>query len=266
MTWQARIAKALGATISDARPLQGGDLSQVFRVDLADGRRVAVKLGALVGAEARMLAAMQASGAAVPKVIWSGDGLLCLEWLDETQPSPDGWQALGETLARLHAVRGPRYGWDADYAFGRVRIANAPCDSWPDFWADRRLMPFVPGLPAPLARRIEALALRLPEHLPASPAPALLHGDLWTGNALFAGDQAYLIDPACYHGHDEVDLAMLELFGQPDAGFWAGYHACDPGREARRPVYQLWPALVHLSLFGAGYRGLVEGLLDQLGA
>ncbi|WP_305971710.1 MULTISPECIES: fructosamine kinase family protein [unclassified Mameliella] len=266
MTWQARIAKALGATVSDAHPLQGGDLSQVFRADLADGRRVAVKLGALVGTEARMLTAMRATGATVPRVIWAGDDLLCLEWLDETRPSPDAWQALGETLARLHAVPGCHYGWDTDYAFGRVRIANAPCDNWPDFWADRRLRPFIPDLPAPLARRIEALAARLPEHLPQAPAPALLHGDLWTGNALFSGDSAYLIDPACYYGHGEVDLAMLELFGQPDAAFWTGYGACEPDRGTRRPIYQLWPALVHLSLFGAGYRGLVDRLLDQLGA
>lgn len=227
---------------------------------------MAVKLGALVGTEARMLTAMQAKGAAVPRVIWAGDDLLCLEWLEETRPTPEGWHALGGTLSRLHATQTPRYGWDADYAFGKVRIDNTPGDSWPAFWADRRLMPFVPDLPAPLARRIEALATRLPEHLPKAPAPALLHGDLWTGNALFSGDRAYLIDPACYHGHCEVDLAMLELFGRPDAAFWTGYGACDPGRETRRPVYQLWPALVHLSLFGAGYRGLVEGLLDQLGS
>ena len=266
MTWQARIAQALGAGVASAMPVQGGDLSQVFRADLADGRRVAVKLGALVGTEARMLTTMRATGAAVPRVIWAGDDLLCLEWLEETRPTPEGWHALGVALSRLHATQAPRYGWDADYAFGKVRIDNAPGDSWPAFWADRRLMPFVPDLPAPLARRIEALAARLPEHLPKTPAPALLHGDLWTGNALFSGDQAYLIDPACYHGHGEVDLTMLELFGRPDAAFWTGYGACDPGRETRRPVYQLWPALVHLSLFGAGYRGLVEGLLDQLGS
>ena len=73
-----------------------------------------------------------------------------------------------------------------------------------------------------------------------------------------------LIDPACYHGHAEVDLAMLSLFGTPGPMFRETYGPSEPGLEARRPVYQLWPALVHLRLFGSGYQGLVERLLDAV--
>ena len=103
--------------------------------------------------------------------------------------------------------------------------------------------------------------------LPRTPSPALLHGDLWSGNALFGpGHTAHLIDPACYFGHAEVDLAMLRLFGQPDSAFQEGYGATDAGIADRRPIYQLWPALVHLRLFGAGYRGLVERCLRAAGA
>lgn len=75
-----------------------------------------------------------------------------------------------------------------------------------------------------------------------------------------------LIDPACYHGHAEVDLAMLALFGRPGPAFHDNYGALEPGAEDRLPVYQLWPALVHLRLFGAGYRGLVERCLNAAGA
>jgi fructosamine-3-kinase len=118
-----------------------------------------------------------------------------------------------------------------------------------------------------LARRVEALAADLHNRLPARPAPALLHGDLWGGNILAAGDRVSgLIDPACYYGHAEVDLAMLGLFDQPGAAFTEAYGAPEPGHDERSAIYRLWPALVHLRLFGPGYRPMVDRLLDAIGA
>ncbi len=265
MSWQARVAQALGSDVTSAVPVQGGDLSQVFRADLEDGRRVAVKQGALVGVEARMLRAMAGAGAAAPHMLWCQDDLMCLQWLEESRASSEGWHSLGEALRNLHSGTGEAYGWDEDYAFGAVTIENSRGEDWPAFWAERRLLPFVGSVPDDIGRRLTVLSARLPDLLPQAPAPALLHGDLWTGNALFSGPQAYLIDPACYHGHAEVDLAMLTLFGRLDAGFWTGYGAPAPDWETRRPVYQLWPALVHLRLFGTGYQAMVDGLLDQAG-
>jgi fructosamine-3-kinase len=94
----------------------------------------------------------------------------------------------------------------------------------------------------------------------------LLHGDLWGGNILVTGDQVSgLIDPACYHGHTEVDLAMLGLFDQPNAAFYEAYGSLEPGHDERTPIYRLWPALVHLRLFGTGYRPMVERLLQATG-
>jgi fructosamine-3-kinase len=117
-----------------------------------------------------------------------------------------------------------------------------------------------------LARRVEALATDLPNRLPARPTPALLHGDLWGGNMLVTGDRVCgLIDPACYHGHTEVDLAMLGLFDQPDAAFYEAYGLLEPGHDERTAIYRLWPALVHLRLFGVGYRPMVERLLQATG-
>jgi len=122
----------------------------------------------------------------------------------------------------------------------------------------------IESLPSDVARRVEGLCARLGDLLPRRPAPSLLHGDLWSGNVLAHGATVSgLIDPACYHGHSEVDLAMLRLFGQPAAGFWEAYGSLAPGFSERQPVYQLWPALVHLRLFGASYRGLAERLLGQ---
>lgn len=260
-----RAARAiLGAVPLRRTALHGGDMSEVVLLTLPDGRQAVAKSGPLVGREARMLMAIRDAGAPAPAVLGLHGDVLLLEALAETSPSPAGWTALGRGLRRLHDTTGPSYGWDEDYAFGAVAIANATAATWPAFWADRRLLVFQPGLPVDLARRIEALASRLDGLLPRNPRPALLHGDLWTGNALFSGDRAYLIDPACYFGDPAVDLAMLALFGRPGAGFHDGYGAVEPSE--RQAVYQLWPALVHLRLFGPGYRGLAERCLEAVGA
>jgi len=266
MADRAAIEAALGVPVAAMAPLQGGDLSEVARIDLADGRTVVAKTGPLVGREARMLAAIAAAGVPCPRVIAVADRLMILDHLDEARPGATGWATLGRALARLHATAGTAYGWTEDYAFGPATLPNAPCDTWPTFWAERRLMAWPEALPADVAARVERLAVRLDDLLPRHPHRALLHGDLWTGNVLFTAEGAALIDPACYHGHAEVDLAMLWLFGRPGPSFGDAYGPLDPGCGERRPLYQLWPALVHLRLFGGGYRSLVEGCLDAVGA
>jgi fructosamine-3-kinase len=95
----------------------------------------------------------------------------------------------------------------------------------------------------------------------------LLHGDLWGGNVLAANNRvSALIDPACYYGHAEVDIAMLELFDSPSPSFFEAYGALEPGYRERLVIYRLWPALVHLRLFGDSYRALVLRLLAEAGA
>jgi fructosamine-3-kinase len=261
----AAVAGHLGGAIAAARPLRGGDLSVVRHLTLTDGRAVVAKLGPLVDREARMLEKIRATGAHAPEVLGVSGGVLLLQALDETPACPAGWRALGEGLRKLHGTTGHGYGWEEDYAFGPVAISNRQNDDWPAFWAERRLLAAQSALPADIARRLEALAARLPVLLPSTPPASLLHGDLWAGNVLFSGANAYLIDPASYYGHCEVDLAMLHLFGAPGAGFADAYGPFEPDAAERRTVYQLWPALVHLRLFGAGYRGMVEKLLARLG-
>ncbi|RDC75488.1 aminoglycoside phosphotransferase [Rhodovulum sp. 12E13] len=260
----ARLAAGLlGAEVAEARPLHGGDLSEVVRLRMADGRRAVAKTGATARAEAEMLEAIAAAGAPAPAVLAVAHDLLVLEDLGDETGLSGAWEALGRVLATLHADTGDAYGWPRDHAFGPVAIPNAATDTWPAFWAERRLLPSVPHLPAPLARRVEMLAARLPDLLPERPPAALLHGDLWTGNVMARGARLLgLIDPACYRGHAEVDLAMLHLFGRPGPAFHVAYGQPEPGEDTRRPIYTLWPALVHLRLFGPGYRGLVERCLD----
>lgn len=265
MADRAILEAALGTEVAGVSALHGGDLSKVVRVTLVDGTRVVAKTGPLVMVEARMLQAIAAAGAPVPRVLAVTGQVMLLEHLDETPASAQGWRALGTALATLHAVRGPRYGWDEDYAFGPAALPNGWLDDWPRFWAERRLLAWPTELPKDIAARVERLAARVPELLPRAPAPALLHGDLWSGNVLFTTGGAALIDPACYHGHAEVDLAMLHLFGRPGPDLAAAYGPLDPGWRERRALYQLWPALVHLRLFGSGYRGMVEGCLRAVG-
>lgn len=262
----AAIREVFHAADARRHRLHGGDLSEVTLIAFSDGHRVVAKQGPMVAREARMLDALAAAGMPAPRVIAVAGPVLFLEALDETRARPEHWAMFGEDLARLHATPGDAYGWAEDYAFGPVAIENARVDDWPGFWAERRLMPFLPHLPAPLAARVEALARRLPDHLPARPLPGLLHGDLWTGNLLPTATGIYLIDPASYHGHGEVDLAMLHLFGGPGPGFLEAYGALAPGWETRRAIYALFPALVHLRLFGAGYRDMVERFLTHAGA
>ncbi|ACK51243.1 aminoglycoside phosphotransferase [Methylocella silvestris BL2] len=262
-----RGAALLGGLLRHAERVSGGDLSQILRVTLEDGRQAIVKTGSHPKIEAAMLRAIAASGAPAPSVLAVSDEVLALELLPGGEGLGGAWASLGHALATLHAASGARYGWPEDYAFGPVAIENGWSDDWPRFWAARRLLTHVAHLPAALARRVEALAAALPDRLPAQPRLALLHGDLWGGNIVAAGGRVSgFIDPACYYGDAEVDLAMLSLFDQPGAPFFDAYGPLEPGHEDRRPIYMLWPALVHLRLFGGAYRPMASACCRPAGS
>lgn len=264
MTLAARIEAALGEGVRDTARLPGGDLGGAARVLLESGRQLVAKTGDFVEREGTMLRAIADTGAPAPEVLHCEPGLLVMTHIENDGQA--GWDDLAQGLGLLHAQRDAPYGWGTDYAFGKMVIANAPSEDWIEFWRDRRLLPFCSHVPTTLARRIETLAARLGYMLPQDPPPALLHGDLWGGNVLFhRGRLAALIDPACYVGDREVDFAMLQVFGSPPNSFFAA-SGLAPGWRERVPVYQLWPMLVHLRLFGAGYRARVESLLAACGA
>ncbi len=261
-----RLDRALGSAVVELTPLSGGDIASVARATLADGRKVIVKQGGPCATEARMLAAIGASGCPVPEVFHADDTILVMSDLGEGAGSDAAWAEAGEAIACLHATTGETYGWSEDTSFGPAPCPAWPCDEWPTYWIERRLLAWPEALPAAVANRVQDLAARVPDLVERRPRPSLLHGDLWRGNVLLDGDRfCGLIDPACYHGDAEVDLALLTLFGTPPESFWAHYGALAPGWDRRRALYQLWPALVHLRLFGAGYRSMVEARLDALG-
>jgi fructosamine-3-kinase len=258
-----RGAALLGGTLQRATGVGGGSLSQIVRIRLSDGREAIVKTGPAPVQEAAMLAAMAAAGAPVPAVLAADGQILVLSVIENNGGLAGAWTDLGHVLKGLHDTHGQDYGWRCDYAFGPLAIVNTPSGDWPSFWAEHRLLNNLRHVDCAIARRLERLAADCPNRLPLHPAPSLLHGDLWGGNVLVAGTKiSALIDPACYYGDGLVDVAMLQMFDAPPAEFFAAYGKAG---DERLLIYRLWPALVHLRLFGTGYGSLVRSLLDALG-
>jgi fructosamine-3-kinase len=259
-------SRLLGEEIVATTPLHGGDLSEVVRLRTASGCAFVAKTGRYPEREADMLRAMIAAGADAPAPVKSTSRILILEDLGPSVPATErSWQQLGEVLRKLHATTSESYGWDEYYAFGGVAVRNHQRANWAEFWIENRLLVDADQLPNALAQRLSAAKPIIRNALPDTPPASLLHGDLWIGNVHFTADgKAWLIDPACYYGHAEVDLAMLTLFGSPLESFWLAYGPLEDDWQVRRRIYQLWPALVHLRLFGDGYRSLAERLLSSL--
>jgi fructosamine-3-kinase len=250
---------------------------------LADGRELFVKhrQGAPAGmyaAEAAGLAWL-AEPAAVrtPAVVAVGDErpprFLALEWIPRGRPAPGHDEALGRGLAVLHRAGPEAFGLADDNFIGSLRQRNGLVESWPELYGERRLGPVARAavdagaLPAAFLDGLERLRPRLPDLSGPPESPARLHGDLWGGNAMTdAGGAPVLIDPAVYGGHREVDLAMMRLFGGFGPDVFAAYAEAHPlasGHEDRVELYQLYPVLVHVVLFGGGYARSAERILRR---
>lgn len=262
----ARVASLTGAAESNIERLAGGDLSEVLLVRREGAPALVAKGGATTGAEAAMLRALAGHGVPTPSLEAEHDGLLLMSHIPNDRLfSARAWSDIGRVVRSLHGHTGARYGWPVNYHLGTVALDNRESSDWPAFWAAQRLLPTAAMLDLPWRSRIDRLCARLPSMLPPTPAPSFLHGDLWTGNILVRdGAVAALVDPACYFGDAEVDLAMLTLFDSPPDEFWEAYGSLAPGWEERRAIYQLFPALVHLRLFGSAYVPLAERLLRAL--
>ena len=258
-----RVAGLTGTAEDRLQRLAGGDLSEVLLVPRDDGAPLVAKGGSALATEAAMLRALAAAGVPAPAVEAEHDGVLLIAFVgNDGVFSPHAWTDIGARLRALHNRTAESYGWPVDHVLGTVALDNRESRDWPAFWGEQRLVAAAGLLDRPWRGRVDRLAARLHDLLPAAPPASLLHGDLWTGNILVEGGRlAALIDPACYHGHAEVDLAMLTLFDTPPAEFWESYGEFEEGAEDRLPLYQLFPALVHMRLFGAAYAPLVDRLL-----
>jgi fructosamine-3-kinase len=262
------VAGVIGVGEQALERLAGGDLSEVLVVRRPGGHVSVAKGGSAIASQAAMLRAIAAAGVPAPAVEGEHDGILLLAHVpNDGIFSDNAWSSIGGALRRLHSSVGDSFGWGVDYQLGSVTLDNRQRTDWAAFWGEQRLIATASVLDRPWRDRVHVAAGRLSDILPPAPAPSLLHGDLWSGNILVRnGALAALIDPACYYGHFEVDLAMLTLFDLPSHAFWDAYGLPEDGWEQRRVAYQLFPALVHLRLFGATYAAMVDRLLEELGA
>ena len=262
-----RVAALTGIAEDRMERLAGGDLSEVLLVRRPDGRLSVAKGGPAAATEAAMLRTVAAAGAPAPLVEGELGGVLLLEHVaNDGVFSESAWRSVGDVLRRLHGTMGEAYGWPVDYQLGTVALDNRQSSDWPRFWIEQRLLFTASVLDRPWRDRADRAAARIEGLLPGAPPPALLHGDLWSGNILVSGGAlAAFVDPACYYGHCEVDLAMLTLFDSPPDAFWETYGAPDAGWDERRLAYQLFPALVHYRLFGPRYEGMLDRIVASLG-
>lgn len=267
----------LGARVESASRLGGGDVSESYRVDLADGRTVFAKTHAdpppeFFVTEAEGLRWLREPGVLpVPEVLAVSDdpAFLVLAWIDEVVgPDGAGEAAFGRALAELHRAGAPSFGREDRRTTGSRRLPNDPCDTWAEFFAERRLVPLArlaadqSALSPTTVGGLEAIADRLGELGGPSEAPARLHGDLWAGNRIVdRSGVSWIIDPAAHGGHREFDLAMMRLFGGFGADAFAAYDEAFPladGWEERVALHQLAPLAVHAIKFGGGYVAATE--------
>jgi fructosamine-3-kinase len=266
----------LGAPVRDSRPVAGGSINDAWRVELDTGRVAFVKSRPEAGvadfeAEASGLRWLADAGAPVPGVLAVGksEPWLALEWIEGGALASGGADRLGRDLAALHRSGAPSFGArppaspDEILRIGSVRLPIEDRAAWSETYARDLVLPLVGRardrgtLTAADAAAIESTCERLDDLAGPSEPPARLHGDLWSGNVMGGRDgRGWLIDPAAYGGHREVDLAMLRLFGTPSERIFAAYdeaHPLAPGHEERVALWQLLPLLVHAVLFGGSY-------------
>nr|WP_277605268.1 fructosamine kinase family protein [Glycomyces sp. L485] len=216
----------------------------------------------------------EASDAVVP-VLYGDDRLLVEPWIEPAEPNRDRALELGREIARMHAAGADRFGAPWRGYIGETFMDNDPAGMrWAEWYAARRIEPYLGpsrdngALDAADVAAVEALAARLPDLGGPEEPPARTHGDLWWGNVHWGADRAWMIDPAAHGGHRETDLANLRLWGGvPMLGaILAGYAEVSPladGWEDRIGIHQLFPLLIHTTLFGRPYRGQLMGVVSR---
>lgn len=200
----------------------------------------------------------EANTVAVPRVFSVGDDHIELERIDHGPWTPKVDERFGRELARLHATGAPAFGSDWPSAFiGPLAMPNERATSWPSFYVEQRIIPFLTSIPRDQWRPFEDVIARIDGLAGAAEPPARVHGDLWRGNVLAdPTGTPWVIDPAAHGGHRETDLAMMRLFGGFGLHAFAAYDEVFPladGWEERIALHQLHPLLVHATLFGGTY-------------
>lgn len=278
-----RIEASIGQRPDRILALSGGCVGDVYKAAMPSGREVVAKLGDGAGSglelEARMLTHLaEHSDLPVPKVLSASDDLLLMEGLDTGGPlNADAQRHAANLVAALHSITTDLgYGFNYDTVIGGLHQPNPWTPRWRDFFVQHRLIymgreaQHAGRLPTALMKRVERFAGALERWIEEPAQPSLIHGDLWGGNILCAhGRITGLIDPAIYFAHPEIELAFTTLFGTFGDAFFGPYNDLRPIQpgffEERRDIYNLYPLLVHVRLFGGSYVSSVEHTLHRFG-
>lgn len=270
----------LGKSIINVTPLSGGSINQVYRLQTAHESFV-LKVNnrfdfpGMFKLEADGLETIRDTQTiGVPVILLQGetdeDSYLVLQWVDTGDRTTKSSQTLGEQLAQMHMHTAINFGFKTDNYMGSLTQSNRQHDSWSSFFIEERLKPMVQialkkgGLANQDALLFEKLYQIIPGTFTEEP-PALVHGDLWNGNYLIgAGGKPYLIDPAVSYSNREFDIAMTTLFGGFNKTFYDAYQVNYPLQadwQRRLKLWNLYPLLVHVNLFGGGYTHQVRQCL-----
>lgn len=275
------IEGSLGERLVSSRPLEGGSIGEVYRVELADGTLLVAKVDRggprrepKLDREAYMLRYLRDwTDLPVPEVYHGSPSLLLMEFVEgESRFSEGAERHAAELLAGLHGITADAYGHERDTLAGHLDQPNPWTASWIGFFRDQRLLYMARTaheagqLPAPYLGRVEGLAGRL-EEIVGEPNPAaLIHGDVWLNNVLARGDRvSAFLDPAIYHADPEIELSFISLFNSFGEAFFERYSELRPIRpgffEERRHLYALYPLLTHAYYFGGPYVARVDETL-----
>ncbi len=272
---------SLGERLHSARPMGGGCIGEVYRVELEDGTPLVAKVDreaeSHLEREAYMLRYLsENSELPVPEVYHGSETLLLMEFVEgSSRFSKKAEHHAAELLASLHDVTADAYGHERNTLIGSLDQPNPWSESWGEFFREHRLL-YVADvahesgrLPAEDRGRIDRLAGKLEGLIEEPEQPSLIHGDVWSANVLAKGDRiSAFLDPAIYHADREMELAFISLFNPFGRDFLDRYReirGIREGFETRRDIYNLYPLLVHVYFFGGGYLGSVQSTLSRFG-
>lgn len=278
---QKKIEQLLECKINSTQVLYGGDINHSIKLSTPKGdffvkwNQAKLCPGMFEKEASGLLKLAESGDIMLPTVIDHGEcddeAYLMLSFIEGGLKSPQFWLQLGSKLAALHKNTADKFGFTEDNYIGTLKQSNKQHDNIIDFYIQERLEPQVilaeksGKISSELRSKFDTLYKKLPNVIPTE-APALLHGDLWSGNIMAtSASQPCLIDPAVYYGHREIDLAMTKLFGGFTPEFYQAYHEAFPleaGWEKRVPLFQLYPLLVHVNLFGGSYVYEVESIVN----
>ena len=281
---ESQLGKKLKQKIHFRRvsPVSGGSINHAARVDATFGTfflkaNDAFQFPAMFEKEARGLKTLKDTALfTIPEVVLTGDeeglAFLILKFIESKSKQTNFWENFGSTLAKLHKTTSDKFGFSEDNYIGSLVQSNRQHNRWTDFFIEERLekqlqLAVSSGRLSANESTIFKKIYTHYESIATDEPPALLHGDLWSGNFIAGNNgEPCLFDPAIYFGHREMDLSMTKLFGGFEVQFYESYNNEYPlsaGFDERTEIHNLYPLMVHVNLFGGSYVSQVKNILKK---